>query len=56
MGVVEEPCAPYEAKNDVCHTNIQCAKHYTAYYRYVGGIYFLALHKFDFINMIPEEN
>lgn len=39
VGVVEETCSPYEAKDDVCRTNTNCAKHYTAYYRYVGGYY-----------------
>lgn len=39
VGVVEEKCSPYEAKDDVCNTNTSCARHYTAYYRYVGGYY-----------------
>ena len=35
--MVLEECAPYEGKDDVCHTRTQCGRHYTAYYRYVGG-------------------
>ena len=37
VGVVLEQCSPYEGKDDVCRTKTQCARHYTAYYRYVGG-------------------
>lgn len=39
VGVVLEQCSPYEGKDDVCRTKPQCARHYTAYYRYVGGYF-----------------
>lgn len=38
VGVVLENCYPYEAKDDTC-VRTSCTKHYTAYYRYVGGYY-----------------
>lgn len=39
VGVVLEECSPYEGKDDVCRTSRNCARHYTAYYRYVGGYF-----------------
>lgn len=39
VGVVLEECSPYEGKDDVCHTNKSCLRHYTAHYRYVGGYF-----------------
>ncbi|XP_071520204.1 dipeptidyl peptidase 1-like [Panulirus ornatus] len=39
VGVVLEECSPYEARDDVCRTNPNCNRHFTAYYRYVGGYY-----------------
>lgn len=36
VGVVLEDCYPYEGKDDTC-VRTTCTKHYTAYYRYVGG-------------------
>ncbi|KAK7049775.1 hypothetical protein SK128_004015 [Halocaridina rubra] len=39
VGVVEEQCSPYEGKDDTCRTDTHCGRHYTAYYRYVGGYY-----------------
>ncbi|ROT72508.1 cathepsin C [Penaeus vannamei] len=38
VGVVLENCYPYEGKDDTC-VRTSCTKHYTAYYRYVGGYY-----------------
>lgn len=37
MGVVLEECSPYEGRDDSCRTRTNCARHYTAAYRYVGG-------------------
>ncbi|XP_053644016.2 dipeptidyl peptidase 1 isoform X2 [Cherax quadricarinatus] len=39
VGVVLEECSPYEGKDDACQTNKSCARHYTSYYRYVGGYF-----------------
>ncbi|XP_042225516.1 dipeptidyl peptidase 1-like isoform X2 [Homarus americanus] len=39
VGVVLEECSPYEGKDDVCRTNPNCVRHYTANYRYVGGYF-----------------
>ncbi|KAK4329117.1 hypothetical protein Pmani_000528 [Petrolisthes manimaculis] len=38
-GVVLEECSPYEGHDDSCSTRASCTRHYTAYYRYVGGYF-----------------